>query len=76
MLVNFHVPVNVKSLSSTVCAFLSYPRNVHFPPSTDISFCAGSTGVIFSPFLYVFSSFGSKFVTSTGKFLPSFDSNL
>ena len=68
MLVNSHVPMNVKSLSSTVCALLSYPWNVHIPPSTDISFCAGSTGVIFSPFLYVFSSFGSKFLTLSGKF--------
>ena len=76
MLLNFHVPVNVKSLSSTVCSFLSYPTNSHFPPSTSISFCFGSFGVIFSPFLYVFSSFGSKFVTSTGKFFSLSDLKL
>lgn len=76
MLVNFHVPVNVKSLSATVCSLVSYPMNVHFPPSTDISFCVGSTGVIFSPFLYLFSSFGSKFVTSSGNFLSSFELKL
>lgn len=68
--------MNVKSLSSAVCSLVSYPRNVHFPPSTDISFCVGSAGVIFSPFLYVFSFFGSKFVTSAGKFLPSSDLKL